>query len=397
MNEPIRLLILTHNYPRFSGDYAGVFVALLAKQLVQNGIQPIVIAPHDAGASEEEMVDGVRIYRFRYGTDNEETIAYRGNMHNIVLSSVSGIFKFKAFLNAFRESAFRVVEKERIQVVSGHWLIPAGIVMKSLDRRYHLPMILSSHGTDVRIMNKYMGVAFRYLKPVCAKLKSWTVVSEYLRDQIVAVDPSLRDRLTVLPLPHDETVFYRDPSVKKQAGLVVAVTRFTDQKRVDYLVKAFAQVHNKIPTANLALYGSGPLEGEVRALIASLNLGEFVSIHPPVPQAELRMVYNQAGLVVLNSVQEGFGLAMSEAMMCGTAVIGANSGGIAGIIRHNETGLLVEPDSVSSLAEGITRLLNDAPLRNRLAEAGHAHATTAYASGPLAERYAQLVRQALEG
>jgi glycosyltransferase involved in cell wall biosynthesis len=397
MNDPIRLLILTHNYPRFSGDYAGVFVALLAKRLIENDIRPIVLAPHDAGAAEEETVEGVKIYRFRYGSDDEETIAYRGNMHNMVLGSISGIFKFKAFLNAFRESAFKIVEKERIQVVSGHWLIPAGIVMKSLDQRYHLPMILSSHGTDVRIMNKYMGVAFRYLKPVCHKLRSWTVVSDYLRDQILAVDPALRDNLLVLPLPHDETVFYRDATLGKQAGRIVAVTRFTDQKRVDYLVKAFAQVLKTVPSARLLMYGSGPLESQVRSLIGSLNLGEAVTIHPPVPQKELCTVYNQAELVVLNSVQEGFGLAISEAMMCGSAVIGANSGGIAGIIRHNETGLLVEPDSVSSLADAMTRLLTDAPLRHRLAANGHTHAVTAYASGPLARRYAQLVRNALYG
>jgi glycosyltransferase involved in cell wall biosynthesis len=397
MNDPVRLLILTHNYPRFAGDYAGVFVALLAKRLLENDIQPIVLAPHDAGAAEEELVDGIRVYRFRYGSDSEETICYRGNMHNMVLGSISGIFKFKTFLNAFREAAFKIVERERIQVVSGHWLIPAGIVMKSLDQKYHLPMILSSHGTDVRIMNKYMGVAFRYLKPVCTKLVSWTVVSDYLRDQILAVDPALRDKLQVLPLPHDESVFYRDTSLEKKVMQLVAVTRFTDQKRVEYLVKAFALVRKSVPDANLAIYGSGPLENQIRALIKSLNLEVCVRIHPPVPHHELRTVYNQAEVVVLNSVQEGFGLAVSEAMMCGTAVIGANSGGIAGIIRHNESGLLVEPDSVASLADAITRLLTDAPLRHRLASTGHTHAVTAYASGPLARRYAQLVRSALYG
>jgi glycosyltransferase involved in cell wall biosynthesis len=315
-------------------------------------------------------------------------------MHNIVLSSVSGIFKFKSFLDAFRRASFDVIEKESIDVVAGHWLIPAGIVMKSIDQTYGLPMVLSSHGTDVRVMNKYMGVAFRFLKPVCRKLHSWTVVSDYLKQQIVEADNSLAEKIQVLPLPHDETVFFRDPSIRKQEGLVAAVTRFTDQKRVDYLIRAFAEVRAKNSTARLLLCGTGPLEAEIRSLITSLHLDSSVTITPPVPQADLRALYNKATVVVLNSVQEGFGLVISEAMMCGTAVIGATSGGIPGIIQHSETGLLVKPNNVDDLADAIIRILQDSELRSRLAEAGHNRAHALFASGPLSSRYARLIHEA---
>ena len=128
MSDPIRLLVITHNYPRFDGDFAGVFLSVLNSRLPEHGIKPIVLAPHHPGASEYEEKDGVTIYRFRYGSDEDENLAYRGAMHKLVLGSVTGIFRFKNFLDCFRKAAFEIIEKESIQVIAGHWLIPADCI-----------------------------------------------------------------------------------------------------------------------------------------------------------------------------------------------------------------------------------------------------------------------------
>ncbi len=395
MANQLNLLIPTHNYPRYAGDHAGVFIALLVKHLVSHGLRPIVLAPHDPGAAQREEVDGVTIYRFRYADrDDNEDVAYRGNMQQLVLGSVSGIFKFKRFLDCWRTAAFDVIERERIDLIAGQWLVPAGIVMKTIAARTDLPMILSSHGTDVRMMRKYAGATYRYFRPFCHGLKRWTFVSSFLRDSIAALDPSLAPVLEVLPLPHNEAVFYRDPAIHREPNTIVAVTRFTDQKRVDYLVKAFALVSEKNAEARLEIYGGGPLEGEIRGLIQKFGLQERVAIFAPVTQEQLRTVYNRAGMVVLNSYQEGFGLALSEGMLCGAAAIGAESGGITDIITHEERGLLVPVDNMPALAQAMLRLLNDDRLRSRLAEAGHIFARERFASKPLAARYAEILHEA---
>lgn len=395
MADRIKLLILTHNFPRFNGDFAGVFIALLARRLSDYEIDPVVLAPHDAGLPEYEVMEGVPVYRFRYaGNDAEETIAYRGTMHQLVLGSVGGIFKFNAFLNAFRRAAFDIIKKEQIQVIAGNWLVPSGIVMKTLAAKTELPMVLSSHGTDIRLLAKYATLARRYFGGLFARLERWTVVSSFLRDEIIKIEPSTARVLEVLPMPHDERVFYRDETVQREPNLVVSVTRFTDQKRVEYLVKAFAIVAETHPSARLEVYGFGPMQREIEALIAHFGLQERVAMFPPVPQAQLRRVYNRAAISVLNSYREGFGLALSEAMMCGACAVGTRSGGIVDIIRHNETGLLVELDNSGQLAEGLLDLLSNQTKRVQLAEAGYLYATNTYASGPLASRYAEIIRAA---
>jgi glycosyltransferase involved in cell wall biosynthesis len=396
VKDTIRLLVLTHNYPRFVGDYAGVFISLLARRLADHGIEPIVLAPHDRETTDFEVVDGVKIYRFRYADKPEdENIAYRGNMQQLVFGSLSGALKFRRFLRCWRSAAFQVIKKERIRVVAGHWLVPTGMVMKTIAAKQPLPMILSSHGTDIRLIKKHGRFVFRYFRKFCCGLRKWTVVSNFLRDQILSLDRSLANIVEVLPLPHDETLFYREENTRREDNLIVSVTRFTEQKRVDYLIRAFAEVKAKRPEARLEIYGSGPRQGEIEHLIDELELQGLVTIFSPVPQENLRKVYNRAAVVVLNSYQEGFGLALSEAMMCGAAVIGTASGGILDIVKDEETGLLVPLDDSASLAEAILRLLNNTSLRQQLADNGHRFARENYASGPLAERYAQMVREAL--
>jgi glycosyltransferase involved in cell wall biosynthesis len=395
MKEDLRLLVLTHNYPRYDGDYAGVFIALLAKRLVNLGITPIVLAPHDRDVPEYEESDGVKVYRFRYAADPvNEDIAYRGNMQQLALGSLGGALRFRSFLRSWRSAVLPIVEKERVRVIAGHWLVPAGIIMKETARRHGLPMILSSHGTDIRLMKKSGRLVYRYFKGFCHSLKKWTVVSRYLKEEILSLDSSLESIVEVLPLPHDETLFYRDDAVKRDDKLVVSVTRFTEQKRVGYLIDAFAKVLEKEPGARLELYGSGPRQSAIAQRIDKLGLKEKVTIFTPVPQEKLREVYNRAAVVVLNSFQEGFGLALSEAMMCGAAVVGTASGGILDIIKHRETGLLVPLDDSVKLAEAILELLDNDALRHRLADNGYNYARRNYASDPLAERYARMVREA---
>jgi len=388
--------MITHNYPRFEGDFAGVFLSLLAKELINYDIEPVVLAPHDKGLKEYEIVDGVKIYRFRYdANEDNETIAYKGNMHKLVLGSVSGIFKFKRFLDCFRHAAFDIIDKEQIDVIAGHWLIPAGNVMKTIADKKHLPMIMSSHGTDIRLMSKYFRVTYRFFEKFCLNLKSWTVVSNYLKDNIIGLDQRLEKIIEVLPMPHDESVFYRDDNIKREKNLIVAVTRFTEQKRVNYLVNAFALVSEKNQHCSLEIYGKGPLQAQIEIQIEKLGLKEKIKINPPVAQSQLREIYNRATMVVLNSFEDGFGLVLSEAMLCGAPIIGTDSGGIKDIIRHNERGLLVELDNSQKLAETILTMLENEPLRNKLSENGFLFARQNYASNALAERYAVIVRKAV--
>ena len=62
----MKVLFLTSSYPRFPGDFFGLFIHDVAKQLAKNDWKVTVVAPHQAGLPQSQLQDGVAIRRFVY-------------------------------------------------------------------------------------------------------------------------------------------------------------------------------------------------------------------------------------------------------------------------------------------------------------------------------------------
>jgi Glycosyl transferase 4-like domain len=71
----VRVVFLTHNFPRYTGDLSGAFLATLAAALVRRGIEVQVVAPSDAGKGGDDQIDGVPVRRVRYASARAETLA----------------------------------------------------------------------------------------------------------------------------------------------------------------------------------------------------------------------------------------------------------------------------------------------------------------------------------
>jgi hypothetical protein len=76
----VRVVFLTHNFPRWPGDLSGSFLGTLATALTARGVEVRVVAPSDEGKGGEDEVGGVPVRRVRYASARLETLAYRGTM-----------------------------------------------------------------------------------------------------------------------------------------------------------------------------------------------------------------------------------------------------------------------------------------------------------------------------
>ena len=76
----MRVLHLTHNYPRFPGDPSGAFLEQLLSVAAREAVELTVLCPHAQGLAAEEFRSGVRIVRFKYASEDAETLAYEGKM-----------------------------------------------------------------------------------------------------------------------------------------------------------------------------------------------------------------------------------------------------------------------------------------------------------------------------
>lgn len=389
----MNVLFLTHNYPRHSRDYSGVFLHLLARQLRAENISVTVLAPHDAGIPESEELDGIPVRRFRYATDAKETFAYRGNMHRQLLSP-TGIYRFRRFLNAMKQSAVALTREKSFDLIAAHWAIPAARVAAQVAGQTNLPLVVHSHGTDVRLLSSLLPARI-FAGPALKQAKRWTVVSSYLQSIAQDIFPSLAEKIEVCPLPNDEVLFHPVETGTRNPGAIVSVTRFTEQKRVAVLIDACDILYKRSVNFTLQLYGAGPLEESIRKRITNRNLERHVSISGPVPQPQLPEIYSHAQIVALTSFKEGFGLTLVEGALCGAMPVGVNSGGITDIIEHGKSGLLAEADNAESLADVLQEALSNPDRTRQMAEVAQMSARERFTGPAVARRYAEVYRSAV--
>ncbi len=389
MTSPPRrldVLFLTHNFPRHSGDFAGRFLHRFAGLLRARGIIVGVVAPHASGIPEFEVMDDVPIWRFRYATDVAETLAYRGDWGGASIFGPHGLRAHYRFFRAFAQTARRVAADTSPRVVHAHWWIPAGWAARPLARHHRL--IVTSHGTDIRLLQHkaWMRPLARQVYGAAAQT---TTVSRWMADFLRTTYPELADRVGVAPMPPEDSIFHG--TVRTATGappIILAVTRYTAQKRNDVLVAALEQLRQQGIDFRCRMIGDGGSErARIEHIIRERDLSSRVALVASLPQTELAEEYRRADVTVLPAVDEGFGLALLEAQLCGCAVIGAASGGITDIVSDGQTGLLARPDDPADLARCLKALLTDNDRRMRLAVAGQRSAQAAFSSTVIVDRF----------
>ncbi len=122
----------------------------------------------------------------------------------------------------------------------------------------------------------------------------------------------------------------------------------------------------------LVVAGDGDDRARLEEKAASLQLEDRVAFTGFVSEATLAELYRRCAAFVMPSRGEGFGLVYLEAMRAGKPVLAARGSAAEEIVRHGETGLLVDPDDRDELAAGLARLLGDAAIAASLGEAGRA-------------------------
>ena len=160
-------------------------------------------------------------------------------------------------------------------------------------------------------------------------------------------------------------------NANKELPTIVAFGRLIKRKGFDDLLKAFRIIRREMK-ASLIVVGEGKERSNLQDLARKLFLNEVIFtgfLENPY------VVLSQADIFVLSSHWEGFGNVIIEAMACGVPVISTRcSCGPDEIVTDGVNGLLVPVGDIEAMAEAILKLLEDKPLRKRLAEAGRRRA-----------------------
>ncbi len=147
---------------------------------------------------------------------------------------------------------------------------------------------------------------------------------------------------------------------------LVCTRGFSPYYSIDIVVRAFAEVKKEYPAAQLDLVGGGPLEGDVRKLVADLKLSG-VNFTGVASRQEIGKYYDSADIFINASWLDNMPLSIIEAFAAGTPVVSTSPECMPYLVEHERTGLLSPVGDEKALAANVIRLLREPALAALLA------------------------------
>ncbi|GIP33947.1 glycosyltransferase family 4 protein [Paenibacillus sp. J2TS4] len=270
--------------------------------------------------------------------------------------------------------------RQRYDIIHAHHPI-AALVMRQLFPG--TPVLLTIHSSYERelILNgkiKADGPEHRFLTSLYREL-------EVKLDQILTVSASFKsylapyveepDKIGIVPNGFDESRFRPMPH-ENETLQFITMCRLVPAKGLDTLLEACSELKKNGHSFVLHIIGDGPIQKELEQMAVELDLYEETIFYGYMLHPEQFMPFFD--IFVLPSRAEAFGSVFAEAALCRLALVGTNVGGIAEQIEHGYNGLLVPPGDSPALAKELTRLIEDAELRTRLAYAAEKKAKSRY-------------------
>ncbi len=330
-------------YPTFGGS--GVVATELGKALADKGHEVHFITYNQP----------VRLGSFR------KNIFY----HEVRVNEYP-LFDYPPYELVLASKMVDVARHEGLDLLHVHYAIPhasAAYTAKKIlmEEGHHLPVVTTLHGTDITLLGKDPS-----FEPVISfainQSDAVTAVSHSLRNDTYKLFGVNKD-IAVVPnfLNVEKLQFEEDPEMRAgyaqdHERILVHISNFREVKRVDDVVRVFAQVREKMP-AKLLMVGDGPERSRVEQLCRDMGTcGDTIMLGKLKNPTEVLQV---ADLFVLPSEAESFGLAALEAMAARIPVISTNTGGLPEVNRHGVTGMMSEVGDVDDMAANAIYLLED--------------------------------------
>ncbi|SHG37665.1 Glycosyltransferase involved in cell wall bisynthesis [Halobaculum gomorrense] len=332
-------------------------------------------------------------YMFGEGTYTDEFERHDASVVNIGASSNYDLAAFVRLVRHLRTSDHDVLQTN--SPISGVWGRIAGRLsgmsrVVSIEHSVHTSYPLSNriaNGITLPLSTAIVGVS----DAVVNSLRPW-------ERRLLTDETKIRTIQNGVDVKAIEQEFSKTDDVlsnlqiSREQPVIGTVGRFTEAKGYKYLIRAFPEIKQHRPDAQLLLIGGGDLMTELKSEAKSTDYqddivftGLLSNVFPYLPAFDV---------AVFPSLWEGLPLAPAEAMAARCPIIGTDIPPFREVV--NDAGILVEPKDEAALADAIIQLLDDPVRRRELGSRGYKRVTENFSIERTVEEYVDLYRELVD-
>jgi len=364
MNKDLTVMMLSWEFPpRIIGGISP-HIYNLSRSLAKNGVKVYVVTCGFPGAPQHETIDGVEVYRI-------------DSYKNPAPDFATWVYLMNVNMQKEAAALARSIGG-KIDIFHAHdWLVAtAGIGLKHVFRK---PFFATMHSTEIGRRNGIHTDYERMIHETEAWLtyEAWKVIccSDYMISHVRWAFGLPPDKLVMVPngvnfeayarKENEDLSQFRNRFALPQEKLVLFVGRLVYEKGAHVLVSAVPKVLDEID-AKFVIVGNGYMKDQLSELARGMGISHKVMFTGFVDDETLRKLQKCADVSVVPSLFEPFGIVALEAMAAGSPVVVSDAGGLSEIVNHELDGVKVYAGNPDSLSWGITRVMTDEGLANRL-------------------------------
>ena len=204
--------------------------------------------------------------------------------------------------------------------------------------------------------NKKLGLE-SYMLPL-NKIVISTWINNQLKEHLnIGPFPVVMNGIELVKFHSRTTVNYKKDDIIQ----FLMLNHTLEKKGVKCGIEAYERIHKLYPNTRLKMFG----------MCSGDNLPEYVEYIQNPPQGKLVELYCESDIFLFPSLEEGWGLTPIEAMACGCAVVGTNTGFVLDLGKHQENMMISEPGDVDFLFQNIKILIDDNDLIVKIKDNGN--------------------------
>lgn len=365
----IRVLLWGELFWPYVGG-AELFAAALMRSLHGGGFDFTVVTSHDhLELPDQDHYRGIPIHRFAFRS------ALAPNRIDEIL--------------ALRRRVAALVRRTSPHVIHANGVGPSTFFCMHAARAAGVPLLVRANRDLDTVPSPPLAGT---LTQNALSRAAWVVAaSERLLAQVRAIAPGIAATSSLIYNGVD--VPPRAPaSPRRDPPRILCLGRLVRDKGFDLAIDALATIRLRAPEARLVIAGDGPERGALEQQAAALGLAGSVDFTGWVAPGEVEARIADATLLAMPSRTEGLPNVALQAAAGGRAVVASRVGGLPEIVRHGETGFLVDLDP-AALAHAIACLLEDPTGLDRMGLAAWRRAHDVFGQQRCVESFAALYRR----